>query len=335
MEAELGVSLPRAHGHNVIQAIGAMLEGSAKAFIALGGNFARAVPDSHLVAEAMQKLDLTVNIATKLNHGHLMPGKASYILPCIGRTEIDRNKVGNRQMVTVEDSMSMVHGSSGINLPASPHLKSEISIVAGIAEATLGSAVVNWQVLAQDHNKIRDMIARVLPIFGDFNVQIRKPRGFWLRNPATEREWQTKAGRATFGVADLPASTEWQTVQGKEAHFVLQTFRSHDQYNTTVYGLDDRYRGVYGVRNVVFINKRDLQGIGLKAGDLVDIVGTYDDGQHRACEGVRVGEYDTPCGCIGGYYPEMNALVPHQMVGDKSGTPTSKSITVRLQKAAG
>ena len=335
MEAELGVTLPRERGHNVIQAIGAMLDGSAKAFIALGGNFARAVPDSHMVAEAMQRLDLTVNIATKLNHGHLMPGKASYILPCLGRTEIDKNAAGQRQMVTVEDSMSMVHGSSGINLPASPHLKSEVAIVAGIAEATVGADIVDWRGLAQDHDKIRDMIARVLPVFGDFNTQVRKPRGFWLRNPATEREWRTEARRATFGVVDLPDSTEWQRVQGQDAHFVLQTFRSHDQYNTTVYGMDDRYRGVYGARNVVFVNKRDLQGLGLKAGDMVDIVGTYDDGQYRACEGFRVVEYDTPRGCIGGYYPEMNALVPHQMVGDKSGTPTSKSITVRLQKAAG
>ncbi|MEM8537829.1 MAG: FdhF/YdeP family oxidoreductase [Pseudomonadota bacterium] len=335
MEQELGVKLPRASGHNVIQAIGAMLEGRAKAFVALGGNFARAVPDSHLVAQAMRNLDLTVNIATKLNHGHLMPGKASYILPCLGRTEIDRNAEGTRQMVTVEDSMSMVHGSSGINLPASPHLRSEIAIVAGIANATVGSKVVNWHALSQDHDKIREMIARVLPAFGQYNEQVRKPRGFWLRNPASEREWNTASGRATFGNDRLPDRTSWQDVQGKDTHFVLQTFRSHDQYNTTVYGLDDRYRGVYGVREVVFVNPRDLQAIGLKAGDRVDIIGTYQDGQHRACKGFRVVEYDTPRGCIGGYYPEMNALVPHQSVGDHSWTPTSKSVAVRLQKVAG
>lgn len=334
MEKELGVGLPRDHGHNVIQAIGALLDGSAKAFVALGGNFARAVPDSELVAEAMQRLDLTVNIATKLNHGHLMPGKASYILPCLGRTEIDRNAQGQKQMVTVEDSMSMVHGSSGINLPASKELKSEIGIVAGIAKATLGNDVVNWDALAEDHDKIRDMISRVLPIFGDFNTQVRKPRGFWLRNPATEREWNTPSGRANFLDVALPESTEWQDVQGKEAQFVLQTFRSHDQYNTTVYGMDDRYRGVYGARDVVFVNRKDLASLGMKSGDLVDIIGTYDDGKRRACEGFRVVEYDTPRGCIGGYYPEMNALVPHQVVGDKSGTPTSKSVTVRLQMAA-
>lgn len=333
LEKELGVPMPRDPGHNVIQAIGAMLDGTAKTFFALGGNFARAVPDSHLVAQAMEKLELTVNVATKLNHGHLMPGKASYILPCLGRTEIDKNAAGERQMITVEDSMSMVHSSSGINLPASEMLRSEIAIVAGLAKATLGSDVVDWDALSQDHDKIRDMIARVLPIFGDFNKEVRQPRGFWLRNPASEREWNTPAGRATFGVEDLPHQTEWQMVDGQEAEFVLQTFRSHDQYNTTVYGMDDRYRGVYGARDVVFVNKRDLQPMGLEAGDRVNIIGTYEDGHLRECRNFRVVEYDTPRGCIGGYYPEMNALVPHQTVGNMSFTPTSKSIRVRLEKA--
>ncbi|MEM9971918.1 MAG: FdhF/YdeP family oxidoreductase, partial [Pseudomonadota bacterium] len=334
MEAELGVTLPRERGHNVIQAIGAMLDGSAKAFVALGGNFARAVPDSALVADAMSRLDLTVNIATKLNHGHLMPGKASYVLPCLGRTEIDKNAEGTRQMVTVEDSMSMVHGSSGINPPASKELKSEVAIIAGLAKATLGSDVVDWDALGQDHDRIRDMIARVLPIFGDFNAQVRQPRGFWLRNPASEREWRTPNARANFSDAALPAQTEWQSLDGSAGHFVLQTFRSHDQYNTTVYGMDDRYRGVYGAREVVFVNKHDLDAMGLSGGDLVDLTGTYDDGHLRMCKGFRVVEYDTPRGCIGGYYPEMNALVPHQTVGDASFTPTSKSILVRLEKAA-
>lgn len=334
LEAEFGTRLPRAHGHNVIAAIGAMLDGSAKAFIALGGNFARAVPDSHLVAEAMRNLDLSVHIATKLNQGHLMTGKAAYILPCLGRTEIDRNNAGVAQMVTVEDSMSMVHGSSGINPPADPHLKSEVAIIAGMAQATLGPAPVDWAALAQDYDKIREMIARVLPIFGDFNTQVRQPRGFWLANPAAARTWNTPSARAHFGTQDLPAQTQWQSLEGRAAEFVLQTFRSHDQYNTTVYGMDDRYRGVFGARNVVFVNRRDLADIGLAAGDMVDIIGTYDDGHHRACTGFRVVEYDTPRGCIGGYYPEMNALVPHQTVGDESDTPTSKSIRVRLQKSA-
>ncbi|MEM1237799.1 MAG: FdhF/YdeP family oxidoreductase [Pseudomonadota bacterium] len=334
MEQELGVTLPRGHGHNVIQAIGAMLDSTAKAFIALGGNFARAVPDSEMVAAAMQRLDLTVNIATKLNHGHLMPGKVSYVLPCLGRTEVDKNSAGKRQMITVEDSMSMVHGSSGINPPASKALRSEVRIICGLAKATLGNGTVDWDALAEDHDKIRDMIARVLPVFGDYNDRVRQPRGYWLRNPASHREWRTPTGKANFATADLPDATEWQTVKGQDATFVLQTFRSHDQYNTTIYGMDDRYRGVYGAREVVFVNPKDMRAMGIASGDLVDITGTFDDGQHRTCKGFRVVEYDTPRGCLGGYYPEMNALVPHQTVGEGSFTPTSKSIVVRLEKAA-
>ncbi|MEM1388223.1 MAG: FdhF/YdeP family oxidoreductase [Pseudomonadota bacterium] len=331
MERELGVPLPREPGHNVIHAIGAMLDGSARAFVALGGNFARAVPDSALVAQAFRQMDLTVNIATKLNHGHLMPGKASYILPCLGRTEIDKNERGERQMITVEDSMSMVHGSAGINLPASKALLSEIRIIAGIAKATLGSAVVDWDALANDHDKIRAVIARVLPIFGDYNAAVRQNRGFRLRNPAAAREWNTPTQRANFGAADLVAQTEWQSVQGVERTYVLQTFRSHDQYNTTIYGMDDRYRGVYGVRHMVFMNPDDLAAYGGQGGDLVDVIGCFDDGRRRACTGFRLVPYDIPRGCLAGYYPEMNALVPHQTFGAQSFTPTSKSIVVRLE----
>ncbi|MEM6479765.1 MAG: FdhF/YdeP family oxidoreductase, partial [Pseudomonadota bacterium] len=334
LEKELGVKLPREPGHNVSHAIGAMLNGTAKAFVALGGNFARAVPDSTLVADAFRRLNLTVNIATKLNHGHLMPGKVSYVLPCLGRTEIDRNAKMERQMVTVEDSMSMVHGSSGINLPASKELLSEVRIVAGMAKATIGTGVVNWDALGEDNDKIRDMIARVLPIYGNFNEDVRKPRGFWLRNPATCREWNTPTKRANFAVSDLREATEWQEVSAKSDTFVLQTFRSHDQYNTTIYGMDDRYRGVYGVRNVMFINPADMEKAGIEAGALVDITGTYDDGHLRQCKGFRVVPYDTPVGCIAGYYPEMNELVPHQTVGDQSFTPTSKSVIVRISRHA-
>ncbi|MFV0474430.1 MAG: FdhF/YdeP family oxidoreductase [Pikeienuella sp.] len=331
LEKELGVSLPRAPGHNVAQTIGAMLEGSARAFFALGGNFARAVPDSTLVADAFRHLDLTVNIATKLNHGHLTPGKLSYVLPCLGRTEIDRNAKGERQMITVEDSMSMVHGSAGINPPASRELRSEVAIIAGVARATLGDALVDWDGLKEDYDLIRDMIARVLPIYGDFNREVRKPRGFWLRNPAAEREWNTPTRRANFGMDDLRDQTEWQEIQGQERKFVLQTFRSHDQYNTTIYGMDDRYRGVYGARNVVFINPDDLAGLEAKAGDLVDVIGCHEDGRRRECRGFRLAPYDIPLGCLAGYYPEMNELVPHQAVGDKSHTPTSKSVIVRIE----
>lgn len=190
MEKELGVKLPREPGHNVVQAIGAMMDGSARALICLGGNFARATPDSPLIEQALSSLELTVNIATKLNRGHLQTGKSSYILPCLGRTEIDKNTAGQKQIVTVEDSMSMVHGSGGINQPASEHLKSEVQIIAGIAAATLGSDIVDWEKLGSDNDLIRDMIARVLPIFGDYNAQIKRPRGFRLYNSASNREWR-------------------------------------------------------------------------------------------------------------------------------------------------
>lgn len=328
METELGVALPREHGHNVLEAIGAMMSGDAKAFVGLGGNFARATPDSPLIAKAMGNLDLTVNIATKLNHGHLLTGKVSYILPCLGRTEIDRNNAQETQIVTVEDSMSMVHGSGGINLPASEHLKSEVSIIAGIAKATIGTDVVDWDTLSESNDKIRDMIARVLPIFGDFNINVRRPRGFRLRNSASHREWNTSTRRANFGIVDLPHATEWQRTKDNDNRFVLQTFRSHDQYNTTVYGMDDRYRGVYGQRNVVFMNPKDIEKIGAKSGDLMDLQTLSNDGIDRIAKGFELVAYDIPRGCVAGYYPELNVLVPHQNYGDQSYTPASKSIPV-------
>ncbi|MBE3638859.1 FdhF/YdeP family oxidoreductase [Mangrovicoccus algicola] len=333
MERELGVPMPRAPGHNVLGAIGAMLDGSAKAFVALGGNFARATPDSALIAAAMMRLDLTVNIATKLNHGHLLPGRASYILPCLGRTEIDRNAAGDRQIVSVEDSMGMVHGSGGINLPAAPGLRSEIAIVAGIAAATVGSQVLDWDALAQDHDAIRDMIARVLPDFGDFNTTLRRPRGFRLRNRAAERIWTTPSGRAVFDARPLPEATEWQQAAGQAGTFVLQTFRSHDQYNTTIYGMDDRYRGVFRERRVVFMHPGDIARLGLEPGARVTLRGLHEDGVERVVEGFRLVSHDIPTGCIAGYYPELNALVPHGLFGEQSHTPVSKSVLVRVEAA--
>ncbi|WP_226629025.1 FdhF/YdeP family oxidoreductase [Alloyangia pacifica] len=334
MERELGVAMPRAPGHNVLGAIGAMLDGRARAFVALGGNFARATPDSALIAEAMQRLELTVSIATKLNHSHLLTGRQSYLLPCLGRTEIDRNAQGARQIVTVEDSMSMVHGSGGFNPPASPALKSEVGIVAGIAAATVGSKVVDWGAMAGDYDLIRATIARVLPDFGDFNAAVRSPGGFHLRNRAAERIWRTASGHACFGTHALPQATEWQRARREARCFVLQTFRSHDQYNTTVYAMDDRYRGVFNGRRVVFMHHADVRMLGLGAGATVTLRGLHDDGVARVLEGYRVVPYDIPRGCLAGYYPEMNALVPHGVFGDGSDTPASKSVLVRVEAGA-
>ncbi len=333
LEKEFGVAMPRRHGHNVLAAIGAMLDGSAQAFIGLGGNFARATPDSTLIAKAMARQKLTVNIATKLNHSHLLPGEVSYVLPCLGRTEIDRNAKGVAQIVTVEDSMCMVHGSGGINRPASPELRSEVSIIAGIAAATVGSDVVDWSALAQDYNLIRDLIERTIPGFQDYNTRVRKPRGFRLYVAVDHRVWNTPTQRANFSPERLPRETEHQKALGEEGLFVLQTFRSHDQYNTTVYGLDDRYRGIYGERRVVFINPEDLDEIGVESGDRVDIVGRHEDGFTRVADGFRVVPYDLPRGSVAGYYPELNVLVPLSTAGEQSDTPASKSVLVSFRPA--
>jgi molybdopterin-dependent oxidoreductase alpha subunit len=332
LEKEFGFSAPRMHGHNVLAAIGAMLDGSAQAFIGLGGNFARATPDSALVEKALSGLKLTVHVATKPNHSHLMPGEVSFILPCLGRTEIDMDGAGNSQLVSVEDSMSMVHGSAGINRPASPHLKSEVAIVAGIAAATVGDAVVEWAALADDYDRIRDHIAATIPGFENYNARLRKPRGFHLRNTAAHREWDTPGGRATFSASALPAQTVHQKALKGGGRFALQTFRSHDQYNTTVYGLDDRYRGVYGERQVIFIHPEDLKSLGAQAGDRVDVVGDHDDGVARVAAGFRLVPYDIPRGSIAGYYPELNVLVPLGSAGEESDTPTSKSVMVTFRK---
>ncbi len=331
LEKEFGFDVPREPGHNVLGAIGAMLDGSAQAFIGLGGNFARATPDSPLISKALSGQHLTVHIATKLNHSHLVPGRESFILPCLGRTEIDLNSRGVAQIVTVEDSMSMVHGSGGINAPASAHLRSEVAIIAGMAQATLGANLVDWLELADDYDLIRNHIARVLPDFYDFNERVRVPRGFHLRNSARELEWNTAKGKATFWTGALPETVEHQQARGMPGRYVLQTFRSHDQYNTTIYGMDDRYRGVYGERQVVFMNADDMADIGVEAGDRADIVGEFDDGVERIAQNFRFVPYDIPRGCIAGYYPEMNVLVPLASSGDESYTPTSKSVIVSFR----
>ncbi|MBA5800682.1 FdhF/YdeP family oxidoreductase [Rhizobium changzhiense] len=336
LEKHFNFTVPREHGHNVLAAIGAMLDGSAEAFIGLGGNFARATPDSALVEKALRRLKLTVHIATKPNHSHLMPGETAFILPCLGRTEMDLNTAGNSQLISVEDSMSMVHGSAGINRPASPHLLSEVAIIAGIAQATVGSTVVDWAELADDHDRIRDHIEATIPGFKNYNARLRQPRGFHLRNTAAHREWHTPAGKASFSSEALPEETVHQRARKGEGRFALQTFRSHDQYNTTVYGLDDRYRGVYGERQVIFIHPADLKAMNAKAGDRVDVVGEHDDGIERIAADFRFVPYDIPRGSIAGYYPELNVLVPLGSAGWESDTPTSKSIMVsfRRRKAA-
>ncbi|MDR4308142.1 FdhF/YdeP family oxidoreductase [Chelatococcus sambhunathii] len=336
LDREFGIAAPRKAGHNVLHAIKAMVEGRSKAFIGLGGNFARATPDTEVVTEALRRCRLTVQIATKPNLGHMAVGEVAYLLPCLGRTEIDRNAAGKIQIVTVEDSMSMVHGSGGINKPASPHLKSEVGIIAGIAAATVGSERIDWAAMAEDHDLIREKIARTIPGFDDYNVRVRRPRGFKLRNLAAERIFETSSGRAEFSAAPLPTEIEHQVARKRKGQFVLQTFRSHDQYNTTVYGLDDRYRGVYGERRVVFMNLDDIAAMGAEPNARIDVVGSHDDGRTRVAEDFRIVAYDIPRGCVAGYYPELNAVVPFSEAGDLSDTPLSKStlVTFRTREAA-
>ncbi|AMM84984.1 FdhF/YdeP family oxidoreductase [Martelella sp. AD-3] len=335
LERNFGFKPPRENGDSTIEAIGAMISGRSKAFIGLGGNFARAVPDSGFIEKALRGQRLTVHIATKLNASHTMPGENAYLLPCLGRTEIDLNAKGEPQLVTVEDSMSMVHGSAGINPPAGQELRSEIAIIAGIAARTVGSAIVDWTALAEDYDRIRDLIEKTIPGFDDFNERVRRPRGFDLGNAAAERRWNTPTGRANFFTGTLPEKTAYQDRQDAPDRFVLQTMRSHDQYNTTVYGMDDRYRGVYGERRVVFVNPTDIEALGAKPHQRVTITGPDEDGISRVAEGFKIIPYDIPRGCIAGYFPELNVLVPLSSYGEMSGTPTSKSVPVRLSLIEG
>jgi molybdopterin-dependent oxidoreductase alpha subunit len=325
---------PRHHGQDAVQAIEAMLAGEVKVFVGLGGNFVMATPDTPRTFEALQACDLTVQISTKLNRSHLIHGRDALILPTLGRTEVDMQN-GVAQGVSVEDSMSMVHISYGMNQPASPNLMSETAIVAGMAHATLGSGKVDWLRYVQDYALIRDDIEKVFDDFFDFNERLAKPGGFHLKIASRHRIWKTPSGKAQFVVnqVDLDSPIHRARAIHGERLMVLMTTRSHDQYNTTIYAMDDRYRGVFGTRRVVFINKDDLAMLGMAAGEWVDIIGVWDDGVERRADRFLLVEYDIPRGCLGAYYPETNPLVPLNSVALKSGTPTFKSVPVLLQKS--
>ena len=317
-----------------MEAIKQMRAGQGKVFFALGGNFAAATPDTYETWKALQRCDLTVHVTTKLNRSHVVHGREALILPCLGRTEIDMQG-GQPQGVTVEDSMSMVHISMGINPPASPQLMSEPAIVARLAQATLGSrSRIDWLGLVQDYGLIRDEIEKVFPDFANFNRRVAVPGGFRLRNTASERVWKTAAGKAAFYAHALPQDTAWQRAQQRlpeQRVFTLQTTRSHDQYNTTIYGMDDRYRGVYGQRRVLFIHADDIRALGMKDGDWVNIRTVWDDGQERRADGFKLVAYGIPRGNIAAYYPETNPLVPLDSYAERARTPTSKAIPVVLR----
>jgi len=325
LDAEYGFRSPREHGVDTVNAIRLMLDGKVDVFVCMGGNFAQATPDTEKTHAALRTVDLTVHVSTKLNRSHLVHGDEAMVLPALGRTDVDRRKTGP-QAVTVEDSMGMVHASKGKVHPSSPEQRSEVAIICGIAEATFGAeSSIPWADYAEDYSLIRDSISRVIPGFEHFNERIAEPGGFALPNgPRDERRFDTSTRKANFRT--VPAEA-WQIPDG---HLLLQTLRSHDQFNTTIYGMDDRYRGIHGGRMVVFVNEQDIASLGLRNGQVVDLVGVWHDGERRA-SGFRIVSYPTPRGSAAAYYPETNVLVPLDSTAAESNTPTSKSIVVRLE----
>ncbi|MHB9862571.1 FdhF/YdeP family oxidoreductase [Streptomyces sp. YIM S03343] len=328
LEKEFGFAPPREHGYDVVRAIRAMRDGKAKVFFAMGGNFVSASPDTDVTEAAMRRARLTVHVSTKLNRSHAVTGARALILPTLGRTERDLQGSGE-QFVTVEDSMGIVHASRGRLEPASTHLLSEPAIVCRLARCVLGEdSTVPWEEFEKDYAAIRDRIARVVPGFQDFNARVAHPGGFALPHaPRDERRFPTATGKANFTAAPV------EYPQVPEGRLLLQTIRSHDQYNTTVYGLDDRYRGIRNGRRVVLVNPGDARRLGVADGSYVDLVGEWKDGVERRAPGFRVVHYPTARGCAAAYYPETNVLVPLDATADTSNTPASKSVVVRLEQS--
>ncbi len=325
--AEFSFTPPQAPGYDTVEAIRAMRDGRVRLFMAMGGNWVRATPDSNESEAALRRVDLAVHVSTKLNRSHTVTGRRALILPTLGRT--DRDETGGiRQFVTVEDSMGVVHRSTGRLHPVSDDLRSEVDIVAMIGTRVVGEQVVPWTQLAQDYARIRDRISRVVPGHEDYDARVRTKNGFTLpHGPRDERRFDTPDGRAHF----IASSMRYPVVPS--GRLLLQTVRSHDQFNTTVYGLDDRYRGIRGGRRVVLVHPDDLAARHLAEGDLVDIISEWHDGERRA-EGFRVVPYATARGCAATYFPEANVLVPLDSVAERSNTPTSKGIVVRLEPSA-
>ncbi|WP_033290587.1 FdhF/YdeP family oxidoreductase [Amycolatopsis jejuensis] len=326
LDREFGITVPRDHGWDTVDSIRAMLDGRGKVFFAMGGNFASATPDSERTAEALRSCSLTVHVSTKLNRSHVVPGRTALILPTLGRTERDEQESGP-QFVTVEDSMSQVHASRGRLAPASEELLSEVAIVCRLAEQLLGARhAVPWRAFEKNYDLIRDRIAAVVPGCQDYNRRVREPDGFVLPHaPRDSREFTgTATGKGTFTVSEL------EYPQVPEGRLLLQTLRSHDQYNTTIYGLSDRYRGIEDGRRVVFVHPDDLAELGVADGEIVDLVSEWHDGDRRA-PSFRAVAYPTARGCAAAYFPEANALVPLDSVAEKSNTPVSKAVVVRLE----
>lgn len=304
-----------------------MHRGDVKVFVGMGGNFALAAPDTPYTYEALRRCDLTVQVSTKLNRSHLVHGRRAIILPCLGRTEKDQQRQGV-QSTSVEDSMSMVHLSLGMKRPASKHLLSEPAIIAGMARAALPDSPTPWEWYIEDYDRIRDTMAQVLDGFEDFNRRVRLPLGFRIKQPARELVFLTPSGRAEFSTAPLP------DVVPAPGTLALGTMRSHDQWNTTIYSDDDRYRGISNLRTVVFMNEDDMRERGILELEPVDIVSTARDGSHRRLDGYLAVPYDIPRGCAAGYMPEMNVLCAIGDYSTQSDQPLMKHVKVTITRSA-
>ncbi|GAA3214429.1 FdhF/YdeP family oxidoreductase [Microbacterium terregens] len=330
LDDEFAFHAPRKHGYDTVEAIRAMRDGKARVFVAMGGNFVSATPDTNVVEAALANLDLTVQVSTKLNRSHAVTGRRAIILPTLGRTDRDI-RGGGEQRVTVEDSMSAVHASRGRLVPPANDMLSEVAIVARLCamvfEGRQNAPVADWAALESDYTGIRDHISRVVPGFEDFEAKIAKNRTLYLPNaPRDERSFATESGKAVFTANRL----EYPFIP--HGRLLLQTLRSHDQYNTTIYGKDDRYRGIHGGRRVIMVNEKDIHELGFAENDVVDLVSEWRDGVERRAEEFRIVAYSTPRGNAAAYYPETNVLVPLDSTADISGTPTSKSVIVRLER---
>ncbi|HEV7797953.1 MAG TPA: FdhF/YdeP family oxidoreductase [Pyrinomonadaceae bacterium] len=324
LAVEFNFEPPRRHGYDTVNAIAAMHEKKARVFFALGGNFLSATPDTEFTAAALRRCSLTVQVSTKLNRGHLVTGEQALILPCLGRTEIDLQSSG-AQFVTTENSMAVVQASRGSLQPASDQLLSEPAIVARLAKSTLGArSSINWLELTADYDLIRDHIARVVAGFENYNARVRRPGGFHLPSFPRERIFKTPSGRAVFTVHSLPRH------ELKPDQYLMMTIRSHDQFNTSIYGLDDRYRGIYNGRRVVFLNRDDISAAGLNEGERVDLISHF-EGEERIARRFVVVPYSIPRRCAATYFPETNVLVPLRNVAEKSNTPVSKSVVISIR----
>lgn len=323
IKENFGFEPPKKHGYDVVRSIEAMHAGKAKVFFGMGGNFLSATPDTLYTAEALENCDLTVHVSTKLNRSHLVNGKEALILPCLART--DKDFIGDDlQLVSVENSMGVVHSSKGSLTPVSDKLLSEAIIVCKMAEATMPESLVNWSAYRQHYDNIRADIEKTIPGFSDYNKRVRIPGGFYLPNCARSNEYNTPSNKAQFSVSN------YEPIQFKPNEFLMMTIRSHDQFNTTIYGLDDRYRGIYNERRVILMNRDDMKMQRFKEKDLVDLF-NYHDQKERRANGFYVIPYDIPVGCVATYFPEANVLVPIKSRAKKSNTPTSKSVIITIK----